>query len=486
MAVTDSTSTAIEEQDSGEETQAKLSLKIDVKDIGPCKKHVRVTVERASIEAVEDQILENYITRAEVPGFRAGRVPESLVRRRFKKELAEQLKQQVLMQSLEQLAEDSKLDPINEPNLDLETIEIPEEGDFEYEFDIEVRPSFDLPTYKGLKIERPTHEVTDGEVNEYLNRFLEQYATLEPVEGAAELNDYVTLDITFAHKGQTVNTMNAETVRVRPTLQFRDAELAGFDKLMVGAKEGDEKQAKLKISSEANDINMRGEAIDATLNVLSVKRASMPALDDEILARLGSTSEEELRKQVRTTLERQITYQQRQTTRRQVLKAITESAKWELPEDLVAKQVDNALNREILEMQQAGFTTREIAARENQLRQNSLTTTRQNLQEHFVLDRIAEEEKIEVSREELEKEIYLMAWQSGENPRRLRARMMKTGLIENLHAQIRERKAVDVILDNAEFKDIAMKPPVDPAVEPVEKTVCASIKDVSAKDAAEE
>lgn len=480
----DSTSTPVaEEQPSVEVGQPKLKLKIDVKDTGPCKKHIRVTVERNSIDDVEGKLLADYVARAEVPGFRQGRVPESLVRRRFKKELSEQLKQQVLMQSLEQLAEDSKLDPINEPNLDLETIDIPEEGDFEYEFDIEVRPSFDLPTYKGLKIERPIHEVSDAEVNAYLNRYLEQYATLEPVEGAAQADDYVTVDVTFSHKSQQINEFSAETVRVRPTLQFPDAELSGFDKLMIGAKEGDTREGQFKISSEAADINLRGETIDAKFQVLSVKRASLPAIDEEILARLGSESEEQLRGQVKTTLDRQVKYEQRQATRRQVLQQITESAKWELPEDLVSKQVENALNREILEMQQAGFTTREIAARENQLRQKSLTTTRQNLKEHFILDRVATDENIDVSREELENEIFMMAWQSGENPRRLRSRMIKNGLIENLHAQIRERKAVDVILDNAQFKDIPMKPPFDVSIEPVDRSVCPSIRDVSAKEA---
>ena len=477
----DSTSTPVAEEQVPAEgsQQPKLKLKIDVKDTGPCKKHIRVTVERNSIDDVEEKILNDYVARAEVPGFRPGRVPESLVRRRFKKELSEQLKQQVLMQSLEQLAEDSKLDPINEPNLDLETIDIPEEGDFEYEFDIEVRPTFDLPAYKGLKIERPTHDVSDAEVNAYLNKYLEQYATLEPVEGAAQLDDYVTVDVTFEHKGTPINSFSAETVRVRPTLQFPDAELAGFDKLMVGAKEGDSKEGQFKISSEAADINLRGETITAKFQVLSVKRASLPAIDDEILSRLGSESEEQLRGQVKTTLERQVKYEQRQATRRQVLQQITESAKWDLPEELVTRQVENAMNREILEMQQAGFTTREIAARENQLRQKSLTTTRQNLKEHFILDRVAAEENIEVSREELENEIFMMAWQSVENPRRLRSRMIKNGLIENLHAQIRERKAVDVILENAEFKDIPMKPPFDTTIEPVDRTVCPSIKDVS-------
>jgi trigger factor len=153
-------------------------------------------------------------------------------------------------------------------------------------------------------------------------------------------------------------------------------------------------------------------------------------------------------------LQRQVTYDQRQACRRQVLEKITESASWDLPESLVNKQTENALRREILEMQQAGFTTQQILARENELRQQSISSTRQALKEHFVLDRIATQEKIEVSPIDIESEINMMAVQRGESPRRVRARLTKTGVIENLEAQIRERKAVDFILKSAQFEDV--------------------------------
>src|SRR5690606_27420603 len=120
--------------------------------------------------------------------------------------------------------------------------------------------------------------------------------------------------------------------------------------------------------------------------------------------RVGASSEEDLKSQIERMLERQLKYEQRQSCREQVMEQITESADWDLPEDLVSKQVENALRREILELQQAGFTSREILARENDLRQRSLTTTRRNLKQHFVLDRLAEEENVEVTSDDLNAE----------------------------------------------------------------------------------
>ena len=136
------------------------------------------------------------------------------------------------------------------------------------------------------------------------------------------------------------------------------------------------------------------------------------------------------------------------------------------------RQTDNALRREMLEMQQAGFTTNEIAARENEIRQNAITTTRQALKEHFVLDKIASDNDIEAGPMDIESEIMMMAMQSGESARRVRARLQKSGMIENLEAQVRERKAVDFLLDKVTFEDVPLDPPGDLDVEAVSYAIC--------------
>lgn len=183
--VTGETTTAVAD---GAE-KSRLELSVDIQNAGPCKRHVQIKVPRSSIDEVYQTILEDYTEKASVPGFRVGHVPAELVKRRFKSELSEQVKQRVLMVSLEQLSEESDLDPINEPNLDLDSIEIPDEGDFEFEFDVEVRPEFDMPKYKGLQIKRPSREISEKDVKAYLDQFLQQYGKLVPVEEAAAPGD---------------------------------------------------------------------------------------------------------------------------------------------------------------------------------------------------------------------------------------------------------------------------------------------------------
>ena len=459
-----------------EEQVHRLNLNVDVENAGPCLKHIRVTIPRADIEHYYDNAVTEFSGSASVPGFRVGRVPKGLVQRRFRSELTDQVKQRLLVDSLEQVAEDNALDPINEPNLDIAALEIPEEGDFEYEFDVEVRPEFDLPDYAGIEVERPKMTVTDEQVAAYLERFLSQYGQLVPHEGTAELGDNLTLSAVFTRDGNKLHEIDEFTARLRPVLRFRDAELDNFGELFVGASIDDKREANVTVSSEAESVELRGEQVHVAFELLDLKRLERPSLDKELLDRIGVESEEELRTNVRQTLERQAVYQERQHARAQVIKKITASADWELPEKLVSRQVENALRREVLEMQQAGFTTADIRARENQIRQNALTNTRQALKEHFVLDRIATKEEIEVSQHDLEQEIHLMASQQGESPRRLRAQLLKSGMIENLEAQLRERKAIDFVLGKATFVEVESKPSEAPdRIEAVPQSVCGGV-----------
>lgn len=451
-----------------------MALKVGVTDVGPCRKKVVVTVPEADITTAREFVVDNYARKVVVPGFRVGRVPRRLVESRFKQELADELKQRVLVQSLEQLTQESGLDPINEPDMDVETLNIPDAGDFEYSFEVEVRPDVAIPDLSALTLERSVRQVTDEDVNRYLQRMLADHGTAVPSTEPAAAGDVLVVDLAFEYKGKTVREMSALRLRVKPVLRFSDAEVSGFDAIVAGVRPGETRQFNLMVSQESPFIPMRNESLAVTLTVKEVDRFTPASVDAAFLASVMVESEEALRARIREVLERQVSYRQRQSARSQLLKLITQSAEWQLPESLVLKQVENAMHREVLEMRQAGYSPAEIRARENELRQKSVSTTTQAMKEHFVLDKIATTEKIEVSGEEMDVEIMAMAFQGRETPRRLRARLQKSGVIENLEAQIRERKAVDFALSKAQYKEIPMADELvqDVNVEGVEQVIC--------------
>tara|TARA_R110002072_G_scaffold302615_1_gene486790 strand:+ start:49662 stop:51152 length:1491 start_codon:yes stop_codon:yes gene_type:complete len=452
----------------------KMDLKVDIAEAGPCRKRISVVVPQAEIDIVRNGTLDEFASKASIPGFRVGRVPRDLVKAKFRQELADELKQRVLVQSLEQLTEEFEIDPINEPDMDVETLEIPDTGDFEYTFDVEVRPDVKLPDFAELSLKRPSRDVSDDDVQKYIDQMLLEYGEKIKHEDGAAIGDFVSLSIDFEYEGTAVREMHGLSVRLQPVLRFKDAEIADFGTVMAGVKAGETREAEFTISTESAYVPMRGEKLKAIVSVSAVHKLEIPELDGELLDRIGVDSVEKLREEVKDILERQVTYKQRQSAREQLLGIISESADWELPEELVLKQVENALHREILEMQQAGYTSKEIRARENDLRQRSVSVTRQAMKEHFILDSIATAEEIEVSPQDIEMEIMMMAFQSGETPRRLRARLVKTGVIENLEAQIRERKAVDVALAKAKYEEVPMEDNLvgDLDVEAVDEAIC--------------
>ena len=450
----------------------KMTLGVDVRDIGPCKKHVRVKVPEADIKHIRNFVLDQMKSRAAVPGFRPGKAPREIVAKKFGRELMDELKQKVLIGSLEQLSQDTNIEPINEPDLDVENLTIPDFGDFEYDFQVEVRPNFELPSYDQIKIKRPNREVIESDIDEAQQRFLEQYAEHVVTDDAVQPGDFVRLSATFTYKGAVLREADNLPVRVRSTLRFEDGEVVDFDKLITGAKKGDTRQGTITISREAENLEMRGEKVVVDFEVQEVNHVKLPEINRALLQRVGAETIEELRLELEQALQRQVQYDQRQAVRKQVLEKITESASWELPEDLVLKQVENAMYREVLEMQQAGYTPQEIKVKENELRQRQVSMTRHAMKEHFILDKIATTEGIEVNQYDIDTELLYMAMARGENVRRLRARLEKTGVIENLEAQIRERKAVDVILSKAVFEEVSMDNSSTVNVEAIELEVC--------------
>jgi len=436
----------------------KLDLDVQISDVGPCKKHLKVAVGRAEIERQFDESLGSMKREAAVPGFRQGRAPRQLVEKRFRKQVAEQVKSTLLMAALEQLDEDYKLNPITQPNLDVETIELPDEGPMRFEMDVEVRPDFPLPAYKALTIKRPVKTLTDADVDAQLKLFLERYAQLVPkFEGGAALGDFVTADLTFHRDGATLNEAKEIQFRLQPELRFQDGSVPGVGEALVGVKPGETREADANIGSSSPDPALRGQTIRVTFHVHDLKQLRLPEVDAPFLASIGFDTQDELRQALREVLDRRLVSQQRQAVRREVMSSLTKETPFDLPADLVSRQEKSTLRRLVMDLKQEGLPEAEIRAREAEIRANAHESTLQSLKEFFLLAKIAEAEGISVEETDLDEEIDLIASRSDESPRRVRSRVEKEGLADALASQILERKTLDRILDYVKFEEVPME-----------------------------
>jgi trigger factor len=444
----------------------RLQQTVEITDVGPCKKHVKVIVDRAQIDQRMDEKISKLMLedRPAVRGFRPGKAPRKLVERMYRDQVAEEVKNEVLMASLEQLAEEQKLAPLSPPNLDPFALTLPAEGPFIYEFDVEVRPEFDLPEYKGLKIRRPVHTFTQEEVEKEARSFLERYGQIVPKEGqngsepVVELGDYIsgTLEA-IAPDGKELARLEEQVFKVQERLLLRPlGAVEEFGKLVQGRRAGEVIEAEI---TPTDRFTMAQPGTRLRLKIQEVKVVRLPEPTPEFLANtVGVNSYPEFLESVQALLQERLEQYQQQEARRQVLAQLLQSVQFDIPQDLLERQSRRLLQRRILELHQAGKTEEELRSQLRHLRREALQTAHQELRQHFLLQKVAEVEKIEISDEDIDREIHRLANIQGISYRKMKARVEKEDLSEAIAAQLLERKALEAILQHAQYEDYEWQP----------------------------
>ncbi len=206
---------AVETQD-----DSKLLLSVKIDQPSSCVRHVVVTIPRSEIERYFRKVYDEIAPRADLPGFRAGKIPRKLLENRFRQTATDQVKSSLVMDSLQQVTESGEFSAISEPDMDYGAVDIPATGDFTYEFKIEVRPEFETPAWKGLEIKKTEYKVTDEEVDLQLHRTLERITQGEAVDDAARLGDRVVVSIDFRYDGKAVSSVDEAVVTLRNKLSL--------------------------------------------------------------------------------------------------------------------------------------------------------------------------------------------------------------------------------------------------------------------------
>jgi trigger factor len=324
--------------------------------------------------------------------------------------------------------------------------------------------------------------ITEADVDAQYARFLERYAQEVPkTDEPAALGDLITANLQFEKEGVLLSQAKELRFRLFPELRLQDGVIPDLGTALVGARPNDVREARVEIGTSATDPALRGQTIRAVIQVLDVKTLRLPEVDHLFLAGIGFESVAELREALRGVLERRLEYEQRRAMRQSLLDQLVDQTPFDLPADLVSRQEKTTLRALVSEMRQAGYGDSELRAREAELRANAHEATLRNLKEFFLLAKIADAEGIKVEDDDVDMEIGRIALRSDESPRRVRARIEKEGLGEQLGTQILERKAIDKILESARIEDVA----VAEAEKPVE-TIDEAVSEVPAEGAPDE
>ncbi|MCS7236832.1 MAG: trigger factor [Thermoguttaceae bacterium] len=436
--------------------EKRLNLEVQITERSACERHIVVTVPREDIERYFQKEFDELAETAVVPGFRPGRAPRKLIERRFRKNVADSVKLSVVFDAIDQINQQYKLTPIGEPELNLDAVILPDEGPLTFEYDLEVRPKFTVPEWRGMQLERWKVEASEAEVDRQLRRLLEEHGQLETYEGPAEVGDYVVMDLEFRLGDQVVAQSAGERIRIKRILSFYDAEIENFDQLMKGVRPGDVRQCTVKISPACPDVSLRGAEVTAIFTVREVMRLRVPELTPELLEKLGVQSEEDLRERIRQDILAEKAYLSRRYLRRQITNNLLKDAKWELPQRVLVRQARREYHRAVLELRDAGLSAEQIRQLTPSIASKTVTETAEALREHFIFEEIAQQLGLTVSESEVNEVIRRMARQQNMSPRRLRARLTQTGQLDAVVNMVLEQKVLNAILEEATIVEVSM------------------------------
>jgi len=436
-------------------------MKTELKDISPTRKQIDVEIDAAAVRTVYDRISDNYAKAASVPGFRPGHAPRAVVRTRFKEQIRTEVLKELLPDAVQQAVEEHKLEPLGEPELNLENSEgLDQLGQLPISFNVnvEILPEIKLGEYKGLAVTRSTRPVKDEDIDRVIESLRENSATLEPVEDrGAQLNDTVTASF----HGKFIDDPAAEPIQVEDVDVILGGEgvVQEITDALTGAKPDEEKTFTVNYPPEFSAKGLAGKQIEYTVKISAVRIKELPDLDDDWAQSLGDEIEslDQLRTKIRGDLEDQVKQEADNKTRGGLIRQLVDSHDFELPERLVEHQTEHRLESVVRDMIGQGIDPRNPELQWDKARESLKAQASYDLRSSLLLERIAEEEKLEVSEQEVNDEINAIADASRQSPDQVRAILTKQGGERSIAGRLRNRKALDLLVENARVTEAEWK-----------------------------
>lgn len=420
---------------------------VTVEDAGTLKKKVTVEIPRERIDAKFEEMFGELGRTAEVPGFRVGRAPRRLIEKRFGKEVGQDVRNAVLGDAMGSAVEKTDIKVVGEPDINLDEIELPEEGSLTFSFEVEVAPDFELPPYEGIEIRKPDLEVTDERVDQSMAQWAQSRGRLRPAGDEVRADDVVVADVAITGDGVDLSRPNVE-LRVAPA-QVEGIPVEDLPQALIGNKAGDTCTMKTQVPSAHPQEAWRDKQVTIALTLQDVKRLEVPELDEDLARQSGFGSLEEMRQAVRSGLQSRLATEQQKAMRQQVSQFFLKSTDFEVPEGVAGRHAARLLARRYIALMMQGVPRQEIDQHMQELEAAATTQAAQDLKLTFILGKLIEKEGVEVSDAEINARIAEIARRQNRRPERLRQELTNEGTLDQLATAVGEEKAIDKVLATA-------------------------------------
>jgi trigger factor len=415
-----------------------------------CRRELDLEIPAETVQKAVNRVSKEFARVARVPGFRPGKAPITLIQRRFAEDIKSEVLQSLVPEQVERAVTESKLVPVTQPQID--KVDFAEGGPVKFRAVFEVLPEFELGQYKDLEVEVEDLRVEDADVDKGLEELRDRAATFVPVEGRVIADgDFAQLKLNGIPQG------GGEPLEADSVLCHVGGEetMEPFNENLRGASAGDKKSFDVTYPSDYPDAKLQGKTYTYAVEVLGIKEKKRPELTDEFAKDVSDAQTlDELRKKMRDNLEAARTHRQNEQQREKLLAQIVKGHDFPVPDALVEHQMDSRLERTVRSLASQGVDPRAMNVDWVALRNRQKDRSIEDVKAELLLDRIATAEKIEVSDEEVDKEIAALAERSGESATAVRANLTRQGALDRMKSKIRSEKTLDWLCSNSRTRTI--------------------------------
>jgi trigger factor len=415
-------------------------------------REIQVEVPADIVARQTETVLEKYQKLARLPGFRRGRVPQSILRQRFAEEIKTEVVEALVPRYFRQEAEKQGLQPVSQPRVT--DLNVHEGEPLRFKAEFEVLPEIDLADYNNLRVERPDISVSEDDVNAALERLREQQATYTTLDEERPLEDgdfaQVTLDGTPAEGSEGQKPVHMDEVMV---------EIGGkntvneFSEHLRGARVGDERSFDVRYPDDFSDERLAGKTFHYSLKVLSLKRKNIPELNDDLAREVSQDFKtlDDLRNRIRESMEHEKRHEFEHRGKEEIIEQLVNKNDFPVPDSMIDRQVDTRLERGLRALAAQGMKAEDMRRMDfSRLRAGQRDAATREVKSSLLLDRIAERENVMVSDDELSRELESIALRARQPVESVRARLEKDGGgLERLRARLRNEKTLDLLYQRA-------------------------------------
>lgn len=431
-------------------------MNVRVETAGPCRREVHIEVPADRVNSAFDEVVKAYSQVARIPGFRPGKAPRDLIRRRFQKEIVTEVKERLIPAAYHEAMQQEKLETVTV--LDVKEKELSESHPFAFSITLDVQPTFDLPTYKGLAVVGEAAVVTDEDVDNVLQNIREQNARYEEVQNR-ELakGDLAQIDYTGELDGKPVEGISPKAKGMGEGKDFwlmadeQNEFLPGFAAGLWGAKAGDTRMVAVTFPEGFIEPSLAGKSATYRVTVKAIREKKLPEIDDAFIKAVGADSVDALKTRVRGDLQNMREENEKRRQQNEVARLLLQNTALDVPDSVLQEETRQQVYEMVRQSQSGGASTEDIQTRKEELFDNAARTASDKIKLRYILRRIAREEKIDCTQEEVEARMAMLARSWGVALDKLKADMQKRNALPQVREDVLLNKTLVWLRDQAKI-----------------------------------